>query len=307
MLKIIFSGIIGTLAIVLFFIFIIYEQTVNKSNWPEGTAATPSPLGRARAALVALRNFAFAPLEEAVTKVIMPGPLLQLSSIGIISYENPLTRAGVIATTNEERLRADLPPLRENPKLNEAARLRLEDMFKKQYFAHTSPAGGGVATAVTATGYAYIVVGENLALGEFKNDRAVVTAWLHSPAHKANMLARRYADIGVAVDEGDYKGARARLAVQIFGTPITACPVPNEGLRKNIYANKSRIDRLEPSLTFLKKKIAKESPLAAGLAADIKSYNRRAAEFNTLIQTTQEAIDEYNRETRLFNSCASEK
>ena len=310
MQKFVIIGLLATVILIGLLLGGIYFMGVvpRRPELPTIKEASPSSFGQlTREALVALNKLTPWPLERSVTKVVTPGALNQLAAAGLVSSERSLSRAGVIAVTNEERIRGNLPPLAENAKLNEAARLRLEDMFKNQYFAHQSPAGGGVAEAVKTTGYQYIVVGENLALGGFRDDRAVVAAWLKSPGHKANMLARRYADIGVAVGEGNYEGTRARLAVQVFGTPISVCPGPAESLKADIYENKKRIDQLESKLAGLKTEIDQAGPLTAGLSSKIKEYKRLATEFNSLIRVTQAAIVRYNDQVGIFNICADTK
>ncbi len=257
--------------------------------------------------VVALTEKVILPLDQMISRVITPNPLNQLAGGAGADLRDPLTTAGVIAATNEERIRADLPALTESAKLNQVARIRLDDMFKRQYFSHTSPSGTGVAEAAQTIGYGYIVVGENLALGQFKNDAAVVQAWMESEGHKANILARRYFDIGVATGEAEYNGRRSRMAVQIFGTPINVCPAPSELLKKSIYANKEKIDKLEPRLRALKQDLDSTSPSLLGASKKTREYNKLAEEFNTLIRVTQKAIQSYNNSVVLFNNCAKDK
>ncbi|OHA58110.1 MAG: hypothetical protein A2571_03670 [Candidatus Vogelbacteria bacterium RIFOXYD1_FULL_44_32] len=254
-----------------------------------------------------LSSLAIGSIEKMFSRIITPNPLNQLAGGGAVGLTRQLTTAGIVANTNEERLRENLPPLTESTKLNQVARARLDDMFKNQYFAHASPAGGGVAEVAQTVGYSYIVVGENLALGQFKDDEAVVSAWMASTGHKANILARRYLDIGVAAGEGVYKGQRARMAVQIFGTPIDLCPIPSDEIKKEIYANKARIDKLEPQLAKLKNEFnTTTSPWSAG-AKKINEYNKLVVEFNNLIKATQAAISQYNVSVAVFNNCAQDK
>ena len=153
MFKNITFGVFLVLAVAGFLIVIIFNlnKEENKLATNEALSAPPesnqstSTLAEIKDALVKVSDFVFSPLEEAVNRVITPGPLNLLAGAGGANYEVNLTRAGVIAKTNEERIRENLPALAENPKLNEAARYRLEDIFKKQYFANESPSGQGVA------------------------------------------------------------------------------------------------------------------------------------------------------------------
>jgi len=101
-----------------------------------------------------------------------------------ISIPEPLTFPEIIETgarsleekkiiyfTNFYREKEGLEKLKENETLNKAAEERLEDMFSKQYFEHISPEGIGAEKVVSNLGYQYIMVGENLALGNFKNEK----------------------------------------------------------------------------------------------------------------------------------------
>src|SRR5262245_59965974 len=47
-----------------------------------------------------------------------------------------LTRSGTIRETNAQRAKYGLKPLSENAKLDQAATIKLQDMFAKQYFEH---------------------------------------------------------------------------------------------------------------------------------------------------------------------------
>ena len=65
-------------------------------------------------------------------EILAPSPL-RASKESSAAY---LTRAGVIAATNKERIAQGLAPLSQNSPLNAAAMRKVEDMFAHQYFAH---------------------------------------------------------------------------------------------------------------------------------------------------------------------------
>lgn len=267
-----------------------------------------NPASVSDTALLTLKKYSLADLMEVidiVAQVITPTPLDQLAAVGGSFSTEPLTTSGVVAWTNARRIEMNLPALAESAKLNEVARLRLEDMFNNQYFAHTSPSGVGVSQVSSNSGYDFIVVGENLALGGFSDDEAVVDAWMNSSGHKANILARRYKEIGVAVREGEYKGKTARMAVQIFGTPLDTCVVPSENKKQQVLANKQKILALGTQLTTLQNKIDSLNALDASTRRqEVRSFNRLAIEHNNLLEVTQATILEYNRQVQSFNSCA---
>ena len=135
------------------------------------------------------------------------GPLRVLDSIFTGETTTVLSQNDVIDLTNKARATyGSLPALKENSKLDFSAEKKLQDMFMKQYFEHVSPSGIGVGDLANQISYEYIVIGENLALGNFKDDQALVDAWMASPAHRANILNKHYTEIGVAVGKGTFEG-----------------------------------------------------------------------------------------------------
>jgi uncharacterized protein YkwD len=108
---------------------------------------------------------------------------------------------------NAERRRRDLRPLRRRPALDRAARAHAADMARRDYFAHESPEGVGPHERILRAGYRDPrTTGENLAQGERTAGAAssIVDGWMHSPGHRANILRRRFEEIGIAiVDDGD--------------------------------------------------------------------------------------------------------
>ncbi len=57
---------------------------------------------------------------------------------------------------------------------------------------------------VTEAGYRYTAIGSNIAMGQFKDDKAVFDAWMASTGHRENILASFGQDIGYASYGGYY-------------------------------------------------------------------------------------------------------
>jgi len=144
--------------------------------------------------------------------------LIALAKPGVLGYVSDITPEAIVRLTNQERAKRNLPPLRENSLLDEAARRKAADMFAFDYWAHSSPSGRTPWSFFKEVGYNYVVAGENLAK-DFSNPDAVVAAWMRSSTHRANILDERFQDIGVAVVEGTLNGYKTTLVVQLFGTP----------------------------------------------------------------------------------------
>jgi hypothetical protein len=129
--------------------------------------------------------------------------------------------AVIIELTNEEREGSSLGTLRRSTVLDEAARLKAQDMAKNSYFAHYSPDGVSPWHWFGKANYNFVHAGENLAI-HFTDSEDLVDAWMDSPTHRANIMNGNYAEIGVGTAEGTYEGFKTIYVVQMFGTPAAA-------------------------------------------------------------------------------------
>ncbi len=247
----------------------------------------------------------FSNVQNVAKEVFTPPPLMgkQDSGAGTLSKE------GVIELTNARRAENNLPPLEENTKLNYAAVEKLNDMFNNQYFAHVSPDNLGVSHWAGDAGYDYLVIGENLALGNFADDADLVQAWMNSEGHRENILNEKYTDIGVAVGEGIFEGKKTWLAVQEFGRPISDCPQPDGELKLKIEAYERNISQTESSLNLLKIQVESIKPQRSALKNSynelVDKYNALVVQYNSLVEEVKKMVDEYNGEVRNFNSCVN--
>jgi len=242
-------------------------------------------------------------LEKTVREVLTPMPL-RTEKESPMSF---LTRSGIIVWTNGERKTAELALLSENQKLNDAAVAKVQDMFAKQYFEHISPEGTAVGDLVEEVGYDYIAIGENLALGNFADDRDLVKAWMASLGHRANILKSSYREIGVAVGRGEFEGKTTWLAVQIFGRPRSVCPAEDKSLKVKIDANQTRLSQLKSDIEKLGNEIESMRPKrGAEYNARVDAYNFLVSVYNTLAEDTKTAVETYNSQVRLFNQCVVE-
>ena len=110
---------------------------------------------------------------------------------------------------------AAAPPLRANALLRTAAQEHAHDMLVHNYFAHEDHDGSSPAQRVAAAGYAYRIVGENIASGP-ENAAQAVAGWIASPEHCENLMDARFADSGVAY-AASTSGAPRIYWVQDFG------------------------------------------------------------------------------------------
>ena len=127
-------------------------------------------------------------------------------------------RADMLAEVNEQRKAAGAPPLALDSHLNEVAQKHAEDMLSRSYYDHQSPEGLLPRDRVLGSGYPAALVAENIARGPTSVDE-VMSAWLQSRGHRANLLNRGLTEIGVGCAVGRNATGYTVLWVQDFGHP----------------------------------------------------------------------------------------
>ena len=133
--------------------------------------------------------------------LIYPGQkvYVPLPDSEITSYEQQ-----VIDLVNEQRAKNGLKALTANWELSRVARYKSQDMHDKKYFSHTSPTYGSPFDMMKSFGISYRTAGENIAQG-YKTPSAVMSGWMNSSGHRANILNASYTQIGVGyVADGNY-------------------------------------------------------------------------------------------------------
>lgn len=88
-------------------------------------------------------------------------------------------------------------PLAWNDRLFSAAARHSRDMATNNYFSHTGLDGRTASQRVAAEGYAWSWVGENIAAGQ-SSVTSVMSGWLASAGHCANIMRAEYRDVGVS-------------------------------------------------------------------------------------------------------------
>jgi uncharacterized protein YkwD len=139
---------------------------------------------------------------------------------------NAAVRARVVELVNVARSKsrrcgsekfAAAPPLIASPQLDDAAGGHARAMARKNFFDHRGADGSQPKDRVMRAGYRSRLTGENIAFGPV-SAQEVVTGWLDSPGHCANIMDSRFRHIGVGVATGRKRG---RIYwVQEFGAPL---------------------------------------------------------------------------------------
>ncbi len=216
---------------------------------------------------------------------------------------DPLTASGVLIQTNVERYKAGLPLLTSDPVLTRIAQRKAKDMIVHNYFAHESPDGKTIGDLAKEEGYAYLSVGENLALGDFANATKLVAAWMNSPGHRANILGKAYTQIGIAAVRGTINGQEAWVAVQEFGLPQSACPVPDAVTRTALEALQHQIALLDKKLAQQDEAIDEMSRSDPERATTVAQYNTAVSARNELATRYRTDAKRYNEQIESFNAC----
>jgi uncharacterized protein YkwD len=253
-----------------------------------------------------LKNFSDSVgLEERVAPIteILPAPLRRHSNLTRIA--DKLQSQAVVELTNQERLKQGLPALKVNALLTKAAELKLSDMVTGQYFEHVSPSGVGPSDLAKKVNYEYVVVGENLAEGDFTSDADLVKGWMDSPGHRANILNTKYEEIGIAVRKAKLFGNDVWIGVQEFGKPLSACPGVDDALKLRIDTNQKEADQLEAEVTQLAKDLeqAKINGQIEFYNTQVPIYNQKINSYNTLVETLKQDVENYNTQVKKFNLC----
>lgn len=109
----------------------------------------------------------------------------------------------VVALVNQERAKAGLSALTSDALLTKVAAAKAKDMHDNNYFSHNSPTYGSPFDMMRSFGVSYSYAGENIAKGQ-RSPQEVMTAWMNSAGHKANILGANFKKIGVAYYNGEW-------------------------------------------------------------------------------------------------------
>lgn len=169
----------------------------------EDASAAPSPESAASAAQAASsassapasQSASRAPSSDSASSASAPASSAAPSSAQPVSSAAPQVDPdpcrSVLALVNGERAEAGLPPLTYRDDLQAAADLRATEIVT--LFDHTRPDG---STCFTAFNVSYMTAGENIASG-YRTPEAVMTGWMNSPGHRANILNADFTGLAV--------------------------------------------------------------------------------------------------------------
>lgn len=117
-----------------------------------------------------------------------------------------------------EQALAAAPPLAWNERLGRAALGHSANLAQGRYFSHQEKDGSLPADRVARSGYAWRLVGENIASGN-RTPQDAVAAWLASPGHCANLMNPRFTEMGAAYAIDPLNENRTPYWTQVFAEP----------------------------------------------------------------------------------------
>ena len=125
----------------------------------------------------------------------LPAPGTQTA----MSSEEDAFAREVLRLVNVERGNAGLGPVVWDDALASVAYLHSVDMDQRDFFDHVNPSGQGPGQRFAAAGITGLWTwGENIARGQ-RTPVEVMTAWMNSPGHRANILDENFTLLGVGV------------------------------------------------------------------------------------------------------------
>jgi uncharacterized protein YkwD len=138
--------------------------------------------------------------------------------------------AATLCLVNIQRARHGVRALRQNADLARSSAAHSEDMVARNYFDHVSPGGETPLERIRKSSYlpsrAAYVIGENIAFGtmQLATAAAIVTSWMKSPGHRANILNPDFRDSGIGVvaraPSRYAQGQRGATYTQQFGAVV---------------------------------------------------------------------------------------
>jgi uncharacterized protein YkwD len=161
-----------------------------------------------------------------VLVAVCPAPALASPCPGADVAAAPSAQPGagtaVVCLVNRERTKRKLPVLRASAPLGAAAGRYARLMVSDGFFDHVSPTGSTLRSRLAGAGYpgrGACTLGENIATasGKLGAPTEIVAAWMASPGHRRNILARDFREVGVGVASGMPAAGDGATYVADFG------------------------------------------------------------------------------------------
>lgn len=175
--------------------------TISKGQTAAYPTKTAAPQASAKPAAAAKPAATAKPatVKPVTAKPVAAKPAATAKPVAAAPAANATFVQQVVTLVNKERAAAGLSAVTALDSLNKVAAAKATDMRSNNYFSHTSPTYGSPFDMMTTFGVTYRAAGENIAMGQ-KTPQEVMTAWMNSEGHRANILSPNFNYIGVGFD-----------------------------------------------------------------------------------------------------------
>ncbi|WTJ00648.1 CAP domain-containing protein [Streptomyces sp. NBC_00723] len=191
------------------------EPSSAASQSPSAPVGTPKPTAtKAKPKPKTARPTSIAKNTAAKAKISTPSTTPKATTSASATPTSPSTSkaaapasgtsARIVQLVNAERSKVGCSPVALNAVLTKAAQAHSEDMAAQQNMSHTGSDGSDPGARITRAGYVWSTYGENVAYG-YTTPEQVMSGWMSSPGHKANILNCAFKEIGVGLAQpGSY-------------------------------------------------------------------------------------------------------
>ncbi|KAI9594527.1 CAP domain-containing protein [Syncephalis fuscata] len=157
-----------------------------------------------------------------ISTVLVAGAALACLFESVAAYDRDL----MVCLVNTERQQRGLPALGRNGALDNAAQRHSNDQASRCVMSHTGSDGTSPSDRITASGYEWQGLAENVAFG-WPNEGVCMKEWMNSPGHRANILTAKFKQFGSAVAYSP--NGNVPYYTQTFGCngetgPFPVCP-----------------------------------------------------------------------------------
>jgi uncharacterized protein YkwD len=174
----------------------------------------------------------------------------------------------VIKLVNKERRNRGLQELKMIPKLTKCAVIRVNETTK--YWSHQRPNGSSGMDIIDEVGLSWTGKAENIACGQ-NSPESVVSSWMNSSGHRANILNSdyRYIGVGCAYYNGSYYWTQEFLASNV-NYDYAFLPEKHGEINDDGY-----VDAIDASMV-----LSEYAAVSAGKGSTLSRTQRARAEMN---------------------------
>lgn len=154
--------------------------------------------------------------DAMITESISPTVAVSPRTVPTLTPAPATSQSAVLAQMNAQRAAESVAALEEHQLLTTVAQRHAHDMATRAYFSHTDPEGVTFQQRILNSGYSGTLNAENLGLTSGTAVQ-VVSGWMDSAGHRANLLNASYVAVGIGAAHGTWQGMPVVFVVAVFG------------------------------------------------------------------------------------------